>query len=218
MAQYIEEIAQRVSTKVGVDPKFLDADTIRAMWLGCRSEVTTFDKKDGWCTVFSQRDVEILEFGDEMIAYYVKGHGHPLSKQCSQQLFVDIVRHMDDVNDNKGVEPGYLRFAHAETLLPIISLMGLYEEEKHLEPEWSYEEILSRKWRVSEISPMAGSVAFAQYKCGDNEERYVEFLHNEFVKTIPGCNGIERLCPLNQFKNIYKNILEMDWDKVCKDD
>lgn len=223
--RHAEEIARRVSLRTGVDPAALSADTIRAMWLGCRAEVATFDKSDGWCTVFSRRDVELLEFADDLSAYYIKGHGHPLSVQCAQPLLADIVRHMDAVGGSHGggTESGYLRFAHAETLLPLVALMGFYVDERPLTAEWSDEEIANRKWRTAEISPLAGNVAFAQYKCksgdkGEDEQRYVEFLHNEIVKPIPGCDeNANGLCPLDSFKRIYKDVLDIDWNKLCKD-
>ena len=52
---------------------------------------------------------------------------------------------------------------------------------------------------------------------GTNEERYVELVHNEVAKAVPGCDGYERLCPLTRFKDIHKNTLDMDWEKVCSD-
>lgn len=212
-----EEIARRMALRTGVDAAALGTETIRAMWLGCRAEVAAFDKSDGWCTVFSRRDAELLEFGDDMHAYYVKGHGHALSTLCAQPLLADIVRHMDDASGNAGVEAGRLRFAHAETLLPLVALLGMHEDAKPLTADWSDEEIAARKWRTAEISPLAGNVALAQYKCGAGEERYVELVHNEAVKAVPGCEEYGRLCPLSRFKYLHKSTLEIDWDKVCRD-
>ena len=213
-ALHTEEIARRIGRKIGVAPKVLDSETIRTMWLACRAEVATFDKSDGWCTVFSQRDVRLLEFRDDMEAFYIKGHGHPLSNLCAQPLLADIAKHMDVVAGRNGSPPGYFRFAHAETLLPLMALLGFYNESTPPTAMWGDAEVTNRKWRTAEVAPLAGNVAFVQYKCGGN--RFVELMHNEVVKAIPGCDGSERLCPIKRFKEIFRNILGMDWNAACR--
>lgn len=118
-------------------------------------------------------------------------------------------------NPLKGVEyVARFRFAHAETLLPLISLLGLFRDEKKLTHDWSENEFENRKWKVSEIAPFAGNVNFELFKCLDNNHR-VRVLINEEEKLLDWCEG-EVFCPLESFRKQFSQQLELDFDEMCQ--
>ena len=220
------EVARRVSYKTGIPLSKLNKAVLESMWGACQSEVAVHDNANNWCSIFTEEDAEIFEFTYDLESYYTKGYGRDISYQIASPLFSDMVASIDDIvanwgaNDEGDVLPkARLRFAHAETVMPFLALLGFYEDKEKLTHMWDEAAILNRKWRTSNISSLATNVAFVLYMCDVNgtgyEEPFVEILHNENIKYMPKCWN-RRLCLLKDFKNIYKKYLEFDWDEECK--
>lgn len=91
-----------------------------------------------------------------------------------------------------------MRFAHAETLLPVSCLIGLFLEESEFELIQREESLelppkppKNRNWRGSIMPPFAGNNMLILYSCQlDNSSNYfVQVLHNERPIALPGCHG-----------------------------
>lgn len=59
----------------------------------------------------------------------------------------------------------HLRFAHAETLTPLLVTMGLYRDSTPLRANLSEEEILNRKFRTGDIMSFASNIWIELYEC-----------------------------------------------------
>lgn len=68
------------------------------------------------------------------------------------------------------------------------------------------------------IPPFACSLHIELYK-SDNDTHYIQIFYrkteeeNLFAMNIPGCG---EKCPLNQFYDIYKEIIAGDFDTECR--
>lgn len=241
MSQHLDEVASRISEKSGIPVAALTTDVVEIIWGACQSDVDVFDDTSMWCSLFSERDAAIMEYYDDLGAYYSKGYAYPINHKMAALLFQDVVKGLEDSKACVGVSSeddicvrSRLRFAHAETLIPFLVGLGLYKDDKPLTAGWTDEEIAGRKWRFENMAPMLGSAVLLQYRCGDNannnknkngeeDETFVELYHNEMAVEIPGCNSTDskygnvdpRLCPLSKLKEILKDYLSCDWNQLC---
>ena len=96
-------------------------------------------------------------------------------------------------------------------------IKGLLKDDSPLLGTWSMKKIESRQWRVSKMAPLAGNIAFAQYKCPhlNTNKTFIELIHNEKVTPVPGCNS-ERLCSFDSFKGLIEPYLTLSFDNVCE--
>lgn len=213
------DIAKRVSSKTGLPLDVVIENLVDKIWDACRTEAMLFDDISHICSLFAQTDAEELEFVADLLSWWRRGYGVEIDTLVAAPLLVDVVRGMDASAAGYAKGESYvrsrLRFTHAETLLPFMSMLGLFQDEMPLLANMTKAQIAARKWRVSMISPMSSSLAFALYQCTGQPEPAVELLHKEATVTLPSCGG-QRLCPLSQFKKMYAAPLLLDWQSRCK--
>lgn len=105
--------------------------------------------------------------------------------------------------------PVILQFGHAETLLPLLSLMGYFKDKEPL-TAYNYKEQLHRKFRSGHIVPYASNLIFVLYHCKNaktpKEEFRVQMLLNE--KVLPLAHSQETASLYEDLKDHYKDILQ----------
>lgn len=105
--------------------------------------------------------------------------------------------------------PVILQFGHAETLLPLLSLMGYFKDKEPL-TAYNYKEQLHRKFRSGHIVPYASNLIFVLYHCKNaktpKEEFRVQMLLNE--KVLPLAYSQETASLYEDLKDHYKDILQ----------
>lgn len=75
-----------------------------------------------------------LEWADDVELHILKGYGAPINYRMAQALLEDILDSMEGaIADRRGglskvPELGRLRFAHAETIMPLLCTLGLFQE------------------------------------------------------------------------------------------
>ncbi|KAF2077539.1 hypothetical protein CYY_001157 [Polysphondylium violaceum] len=211
-------IAEQISQRLGIFGKWTPSiDLVDNMFLACAYELAISNKKDGWCSLFSYEDIQIWEYSQDLSLYWLSGYGNPVNYKQSAILFKEIYKTLDSFthsNITKRPPQGYttLRFAHHETIIPLLSLLGLYKDENPLLANSSSLERESRLFRTSIISPYATNLGFYLYDCGKNEFK-IRLEHNEIPILIPGCNDI--LCEYSIFKKMFQDVLNFNWSTFC---
>ena len=209
----IGSVAKRVAARTGLPRPVLAKNPamITTMWSVCQSEYVVHNDAAHWCSVFDEEDVRILEFLDDLEAYHVKAYGNALNYQIAAPLLADIVANM---RRNAAATPddtpvrANLRFAHAETTLPLGALLGLHRASgEYLAANMTLAEIDARTWRFSAASPLAANYAFAQYACDGAAETQVELLYNGVAYPLRGCTT--RLCPLSTVEAAFNDELNI---------
>ena len=206
-------VAARVEAITGIPKEeLIKDDNIYSMWRACNFDVLVFEKVDGWCSLFVEQDAVIFEYYYDLKKYYVSGPGIELSWKVSGALLYDIVTSLEksagEPQPDDYVPTATLRFAHGETVVPLVTLLGLYSGDgKPLTHDWTMNEITNRIWKASAITPMATNLAFAQYRCPNmGDGTYIELFQNEKSTPVPGCNS-NRLCEYSTFKELYKDYI-----------
>ena len=65
---------------------------------------------------------------------------------------------------------GIFRFGHSESLIPLLSILGLYKDTEDLQAD-NFANKKDRKFRASLISPFAANLAFILHKCDSHEDQ-----------------------------------------------
>ncbi len=107
------------------------------------------------------------------------------------------------------------RFGHAETLLPLMALMGLHRDPVPLRAD-NFREQKDRLFRTSTICPFSANVMLVLYHSdsGSPAKHLVKLVVNEQPVKFPFCS--ELLCPLETVVAHYKNVIEeCNFNKMC---
>jgi len=195
---------------------------LETMWDVCQADYVVSGELNKWCSVFSIDDAKVFEYYDDMVDFYTFGYSNNtvlknMNMLLAGPLLKDMLGHLYNVDVNVTGKPhAALRFAHAETVIPITAIMQLFVDGEPLKASWSQDKIDSRRWRNSYVAPLATNIALLRYECTEGEESqsYVQLMHNELVYPIPGCDG-KLLCPLEHVMTVFAPILDNDWDAMC---
>jgi len=212
LAQYSTQILNKVVQKLGLQTRIwrLTFNDVMTFYEVCSFEASVFNDVSHFCSLFDMDDAQIFETFNDLSDYWIKGYGNAINYQISCPLLVDFWTSVTAVIKGGTIEKARLRFAHAETILPFVSLLGLFSDPFVL--HWDNPNLSSRNWRSSQISPFASNVALGLYNC--NGSYKVKLLHNEVEVPVPGCGGT-MYCPVNQFQNIYAQALNCSFNALC---
>ena len=111
--------------------------------------------------------------------------------------------------------PAYLYFGHSESTNNVLAALGLYRDTSPLlASQWPTEEHL---WQSSKILSFSHNLALVAMKCEDTVEQFnILAFHQEKKVIIPACG--EELCPLQKFLDSIQDIVNVDFDEICKYD
>lgn len=101
-----------------------------------------------------------------------------------------------------------MHFGHAETLLPLLALMGLFKEEKPLTAD-RFSPQTEQKFRSGKIVPYASNLVLVLYHCdlveNPKEEYQVQMLLNENLLPFP--HSQESVCLFDDLKKQYSHLI-----------
>ena len=228
LREHIGAVAARVAARTGLPAAELLAETrgvsaLETMWDACQSDFVVRRELREWCAVFALDDAKVFEYYDDMVDYYTFAYsnstaGPAINMLMAAPLLRDMLAHLAAADPAARDRPhAALRFAHAETVIPLTAIMQLFADGEPLRAAWSPARIAARRWRNSIVAPLATNIALLRYECAGPdgaEHPFVELQHNELVYPLPGCGG-RRLCPLDRVLRVFAPILDNDWDKMC---
>lgn len=110
-----------------------------------------------------------------------------------------------------------MQFGHAETLLPLLALMGLFKDEKPLTAE-SFSGQSEQKFRSGTIVPYASNLLFVLYHCdlveSPKEEYQVQVFLNENLLPLP--HSQQSVCLFDDLKKQYSHLLNCHVKEECE--
>lgn len=208
----------------------LEQKDLEAAYAGCAFDVAVRDVYDEWCSLFDAETLYSMDYFHDLKHFYKKSHGHALAFEIAAPLLQDIFRSMRErVERSTAAVDGHFRFAHAETILPLASLLDLSyfdrhanDREGHFLANTPLEVAKTRKFRGSHLAPFAANIGFVLYECdepaagGANASSFrVETLLNERPVTFRECGG-QALCPFTELQRIFRRwIHEFDFHEQC---
>ncbi|KAE8902446.1 hypothetical protein PF005_g12430 [Phytophthora fragariae] len=210
---------------------FLEATQkdMEAAYAGCAFDVAVLNVFDQWCSLFDDEMLLSMDYFQDLKHFYRKSHGHPLSYEIASPLLQDIFHTMKQRVDGMSNVEGYFRFAHAETILPLASLLNVSyfdrhasDREGHFRADTPLDLALKRKFKSSELAPFAANIGFVLYACAADEGQSgskptfkVKTLLNEREVVFDECKSQE-LCPFDVLENLFRRwIYEFDFEEHC---
>lgn len=129
----------------------------------------------------------------------------------SEPLFVLYIRSGQEVTEAVTVQVG-----HAETLLPLLTLLGFFKDNTAL-TSTNYAAQTKRSFRTSHMLPYAANLVLVLYDCGGDDLRLQPLL-NEKPVTFPGLTDQRASMPLFQdVKDYYRELLQgCDFETECQ--
>jgi multiple inositol-polyphosphate phosphatase/2,3-bisphosphoglycerate 3-phosphatase len=198
-ARHGEDLALRVQARISDDDvPWVDFKVASYMWRACAFEVALQRDNSRFCTAFSDADFLAMDFYFDLKTYYLKGPGTPLATAIAYPLADSIRRGLQRAANCEGECPlaAHFRFAHAETLLPLVALLGLFGDDPPLDASWTPAQQSARVWRSSQIAPFGANLRFNLYTdCSAGP--IVELVHNEAQLPWPGRDSA--YLPLDEF-------------------
>jgi len=207
MTEMRAALAQRLNL-----PRPLSLKEVHGVYRACSYETVETGTLSPMCTLLGEDGLLIMEFYDDLKQWWQKSYGMELNYRMACPLLADIFAVMDSVAAGKSQLRAGVRFAHAETVMPLQALLGLYRDAQPLTHNMTRAQMDARVFRSSVVSPFSANVVFVLYACADGEF-LVKLLVNEKEELIPGCT--DTYCPYNTAKAVLKHTMECQFDKEC---
>uniref|UniRef100_A0A8B9VF47 Multiple inositol polyphosphate phosphatase 1 n=1 Tax=Anas zonorhyncha TaxID=75864 RepID=A0A8B9VF47_9AVES len=219
----MRKVLEKVASALCLPVEELNADLVQVAFLTCSYELAIKNVTSPWCSLFSEEDAKILEYLNDLKQYWKRGYGYDINSRSSCILFQDIFQQLDKaVEESKSSKPIssplIVQVGHAETLQPLLALMGFFKDDEPLRAN-NYIRQAHRKFRTGRIVPYAANLVFVLYHCDQvktsKEEYQVQMLLNE--KLMPFHHSNETISTYADFKDYYKDILQnCHFKEVCE--
>ena len=193
---------------------------IQHMFLSCAHEQAIYGEGQ-WCSVLDNMDLDVIEYLYDLKNYWKRGYGYKINYEMSCLLLRNLTESIEQTINSLETSDSYAKaifhFAHAETIIPLICLMGLFKDAEPLLAT-NFHQQKSRLFKAATFAPFSGNIAVVLFSCkSDNESDtlYVQILSNEMPIALPCCNDKE-LCPINQFRTCFASISKQcNLSKLC---
>ncbi|VDI31814.1 multiple inositol-polyphosphate phosphatase / 2,3-bisphosphoglycerate 3-phosphatase [Mytilus galloprovincialis] len=214
----MQRIAQKIADKLGL--KTLNSEEAQTIHHLCAFELALFDKSD-WCDMLEKEDLFIFEYLYDLKQYWKRGYGHSVNWGMSCPFNSNVFKQLNDViykaRNGEDYNVADIQFAHAETIIPIFTAFGLFNDSVPLKAD-NYESQKERQFRTSKIVPMSASFGIGLYQCEaseDPEEVYVvRMFVNEKPVVIPACG--QEICEYKQFMKYYDDLVNCNYAEICE--
>ncbi|KAJ1141784.1 hypothetical protein NDU88_008112 [Pleurodeles waltl] len=210
----MKRVLEKMAALLDVPLKDLNADLAQVAFFTCSFELAINNVISPWCSVFDEEDSKVLEYLNDLKQYWKRGYGYDINSRASCVLFQDIFKHLDRaVTESKSSQPittpVVLQFGHAETLQPLLVLMGLFKDEEPLNAS-NFAKQSERMFRSGRIVPYASNLVFVLYHCeqvhSSEAEYQVQMLLNE--KSLPFPHSGKSVASYHDLQMQYSNLLQ----------
>lgn len=214
----MDRVRRRMAEKLGLPHQRLTPDLVEAAFFLCSYELSIKSVLSPWCFLFNEEDAKVLEYKSDLKQYWKRSHGYAISSMSSCPLFHHIFRTLDKAGrprraTDEPPEPASILVGHAETILPLLSLLGLYKD-KTPPTASNYQSQHGRTFRTSLIVPYAANVLFVLYDCQRGPR--LQLLINESPVRFPGLEKED--APLyRDVRATYRHLLDgCDFERECE--
>ena len=131
-------------------------------------------------------------------------------------LFVTSFPYSVECRKQPGIAPAVLYFGHAETLIPLLSLLGLFRSQTDLTAA-NFTSQRRRLFRTSSFCPYSANLLLVLYSCGESHPQHrLQLLLNEKPIPFPPCHAATS-CPYPEV-HVYHatTLLEETFHAVCE--
>ncbi|XP_034464830.1 multiple inositol polyphosphate phosphatase 1-like [Hippoglossus hippoglossus] len=217
----MRRVEQKIADRLGVPYNTVTADMAEAAFYVCAYEFAIKTVNSPWCRLFDEVDAQVMEYTNDLKQFWKRSYGYDINRKSSCILFHDVFSRLDKAaNENQSgqqvTEAVTVQVGHAETLLPLITLLGFFKDSEAL-TSTNYATQSQRSFRTSHMLPYAANLLLVLYDCGGGDLRLQPLL-NEKPVTFPGLAEQQASMPLYQdVKANYRELLQgCDFETECQ--
>ncbi|KAL6101965.1 minpp1 [Pungitius sinensis] len=217
----MRRVAEKIADRLRVPYSDITDDMAEAAFYLCAYEFAIKTVNSPWCRLFDEVDAQVLEYANDLKQFWKRAYGYDINSKSSCILFHDAFSRLDkaasESRSGKQVsEAVTVQVGHAETLLPLLTLLGLFNDSDAL-TSTNYATQAQRLFRTSHMLPYAANLLLVLYDCGGGELRLQPLL-NEKPVTFPGLTNQPAPVPLYEdVKERYRELLRgCDFEAECQ--
>ncbi|KAF3703985.1 Multiple inositol polyphosphate phosphatase 1 [Channa argus] len=214
----MEAVRRRMAERLGLPQHRLTPDLVEAAFFLCSYELSIKSLHSPWCFLFNESDAKVLEYKSDLKQYWKRSYGYAISSLSSCPLFHHVFRTLDKAgrprrSTEASPEPASILVGHAETLLPLLSLLGLHKDKTPPTAN-NYQSQHGRSFQTSRIVPYAANLLFVLYDCQRGPR--LQLLINESPVRFPGLETED--APLyRDVRATYRHLLDgCDFHGECE--
>lgn len=226
----MKPIADRVAHKLGLDNSDNDPpitpDVLDSIYNTCRFE-NALNARSIWCDLFEQRDLEALEYIEDVNLYIKGAYGPKANPKQSCPLVKELLRALHEGTrlTPKDKKRSYFYFTHAGPIQKMLVMFNLFRDDDSFSAKRisDFEQDLTvpkrRSWRTSFVAPFSANLVFIQYRCRKSLQKKPTFkilaTVNEQPIKLGGCNSID--CDSDRFFSTYDYMANCDMNQICQE-
>ncbi|KAL6407284.1 Histidine acid [Ilyonectria robusta] len=193
---------------------------------GFESQIT--GRLSPFCDVFTDEELKMYEYSNDLRYYYGVGPGTDLPKKMMMPFLQALVKLLANGPGVEGTAadgvstfdvPGLLvSFLNDGQLTELVTASGVFDNQKDLSPKKKDD---NRLWIGSRYVTMRGTIAFERLNCATSHSKnstYVRIRLNDQVYPVPSCkDGPGKSCLLSKYVKYVsdKYAKQGDWIDNC---
>ena len=213
-SEVFQTMREVVTARIGLT-ELISLDDLEAVYVGCVfGQAWNPDKTSPWCNVFADEELSIMEYREDLEAYWQDGYGHEINYEQACVMFGDVVRSLEE--DESGIS-GVFSFSHSGAVLKFSSFLGLFRDGEEPLRHDGFLGSSNRSYRTTHNDAFATNVAFVKADCEGGSGSKVGLFFNERLIPIPGCpDEGDPWCDYEVFKEAFRDRAEeCDFDAIC---
>ncbi|XP_047459773.1 multiple inositol polyphosphate phosphatase 1-like [Mugil cephalus] len=218
----MRRVQEKIADRLGVPYSLITADMAEAAFYLCAYELAIKTVNSPWCKFFHEVDAQVIEYSSDLKHFWKRGYGYDINSKSSCILFHDVFSRLDKaINENKSdqqvTEAVTIQVGHAETLLPLLTLLGFFKDNDALKSD-NYAAQTERSFRTSLMLPYAANLVLALYDCGGGDLRLQPLL-NEKPVSFPGLSTDQpaSMPSYQEVRERYRELLQgCDFESECQ--
>ncbi|ELU06862.1 hypothetical protein CAPTEDRAFT_228544 [Capitella teleta] len=144
------------------------------------SKSRTVDSCRAFMSSLHLRPPHQLHTRDDLLRFFDTCEKYVVEVDENKNALRELERFRDmnfpEIGESIASRKGVFSFAHAETLLPFISLLGLFRDDLPLTADSLHD---NRRFKTSVISPFAANIALVLYSCDLSQQPHGNTVYDE---------------------------------------
>ncbi|XP_004077143.1 multiple inositol polyphosphate phosphatase 1 [Oryzias latipes] len=216
----MKRVQQKIADRLEVPYNLITDDMAEAAFYLCAYEFAIKTENSPWCRLFDEADAQVMEYANDLKQFWKRGYGFEINSKASCVLFHDVFTRLEkavtEIKSGQQVsEAVTIQVGHAETLLPLLTLLGFFKDSDALRSA-NFASQSQRSFRTSLMLPYAANFVLVLYDCGGGDIRLQPLL-NEKPVTFSDLTDQQASMPLYEHvKESYRNLLQgCDFETEC---
>ena len=207
--KYKKLILDPISERTGFSLTVEDAEGLYDL---CNFEHVspTESNNSSFCDLIPRSAFALLDYSRDFYGYYKSSYPNKLGYELSCVILEDVLREFESEESATA-----LRFAHSETIVPLITLLGINKDQDIIYT-WDKDRFWNRTTKLSELDPFATNMGFVVFKNSSSGQDIIKIYLNEREVKITACVSSEEGCTRDELLDIVRGTLgQCDRSAMC---